>query len=574
VPFARIRERTSDDPDATYSGQVPRRTAAVRSQSVTEFSGGIMRVVVVGATGVIGQRVVARLERQGVDVVPVARELGVNAYTGENLAGAMAGATTVVDVSNSSYVDEDGARDYFEGSTLNLLTYGRAAGVSHHLVLSIVGVDRLSGAEGGYFRAKWEQERLVTESRVPYTIVHATQFFEFMRSIADVAQRGDAVAVAHALVQPMAADDVADAVVEAILTPPVNGIVEWAGPRRDRLEVFVQERLAAGLDDREVEADPLARYFGTSFTDEMLLPGPDARIAPTQFRAWLDRGRGRPGHWAGEKDLSALRGDTLHPAVRKAVVFGGTGRIGSQVIEFLRAAGVEAVAAAPENGVDVVTGEGMDAALVGADVAVDAINAMIFDDSAVDFFRGATQNMLDAERRGGVSRHVALSIVGTERITATGYMAGKRAQEEAIRAGDVPYSIVRATQFLEFLPAIADGSEVDGRVVVPPVWLQPVAAREVARVLADVALDPRSPRIVEVAGPERATMAQFLRAARVDGDHRRIVEQQDARYVGCPVAVDDLVPIAPVRHGIITVQDVYGRALSSVETDEALSPAG
>lgn len=533
-----------------------------------------MRVVVVGGTGVIGQRVVARLERQGIEVVPVARELGVNAYTGENLAEAMTGANVVVDVSSSSYVDEDGAREYFEGATLNLLTYGRAAGVSHHIVLSIVGVDRLSGAEGGYFRAKWEQERLVTESQVPFTIVHATQFFEFMRSIADVARRGDAVAVAHALVQPMAADDVADAVVEAVLNPPVNGIVEWAGPRRDRLEIFVQERLAAGLDDREVEADPLAHYFGMSFTDEMLLPGPDARIAPTQFRAWLDRGRGRPGHWAGEKDLSVLRDDSPRPAVRKAVVFGGTGRIGSQVIEFLRAAGVEAVAAAPETGVDVVTGEGVDAALVGADVAVDAINAMIFDDTAIDFFRRATQNMLDAERRGGVSRHVALSIVGTERIAATGYMAGKRAQEEAIQAGGVPYSIVRATQFLEFLPGIADSSAIDGQVVVPPVWLQPTAAREVARALADVALDPRSPRIVEVAGPERASMAQFLRAAQAEGDDREIVEREGALYAGCPVRVDDLVPVAPVRHGILTVQDVYGRALSSVETVEALSPAG
>lgn len=520
-----------------------------------------MRVVVVGGTGTIGQRVVARLERQGVEVVPVARELGINAFTGENLAEAMAGASVVVDVSNSSYVDEDGAREYFEGSTLNLLTYGRAAGVGHHIVLSIVGVDRLSGAEGGYFRAKWEQERLIMESRVPYTIVHATQFFEFMRSIADIAERGDAVAVANALVQPMAADDVADAVIDAIMSPPADSVVEWAGPRRDRLEVFVRERLAAGLDDREVEADPLARYFGTSFTERMLLPGPDARIAPTQFRAWLDAGRGRPGHWAGEKDLSSSRDDAgSHASVRKAVVFGGTGRIGSQVVEFLRAAGVDVVVAAPETGVDVISGTGVDEALAGADVAIDAINAMIFDESAVEFFRGATATMIAAEGRAGVSRHVVLSIVGTDRISARGYMAGKRAQEEFVRASGAPYTIVRATQFLEFLPSIADSSEVDGQVVVPPVRFQPVAAREVARVLADVALDPRSPQVVEVAGPERATLADFLRRSERHDDPRPIIEQDGALYAGCSVTTDDLVPVSPARHGIVTLEEIRGRA--------------
>ena len=262
------------------------------------------RIVVVGATGLIGARVMTRLTRRGLDVVGVSRELGVNAFTAEGLAEAMEGADVVIDVSNSSYADEAGAREYFETATLNLLTYGRAVGVQHHVVLSIVGVDRLSGAEGGYFRAKWEQERLVRTANVPYTIVHATQFFEFIRSIADFASHGDGVRVAHTLVQPMAAHDVADAVVIAALGEPANGIVEWAGSDRHHLQEFVRQRLRAGRDAREVEADPLARFFGNQFTEHMLLPGPDAAIAPTRFADWLMAGDGRPGIWPGEKASS------------------------------------------------------------------------------------------------------------------------------------------------------------------------------------------------------------------------------------------------------------------------------
>lgn len=276
-----------------------------------------MRVVVVGATGLIGSRVKARLAARGIDVRGVARELGVNAYTGEGLAEAMDGADTVIDVSNSTYFDEKSAREYFEGSTLNLLSLGRVNGIRHHVVLSIVGVDRLSGGEGGYFRAKWEQERLVSTSRLPFTIVHATQFFEFIRSIADYSARGDRVRVAHTQVQPMAADDVAYAVVLAALAEPVQGHVEWAGPDRAPLADFVEQRLWAGEDQRDVEADPLARYFGSSFTESILLPGENASIAPTHFRDWLSARRG-PGLWPGEKEIAADVISSSH--------HGGTGR--------------------------------------------------------------------------------------------------------------------------------------------------------------------------------------------------------------------------------------------------------
>jgi len=271
------------------------------SRRLQHEMGARMKVVVVGATGLIGSRVMRGLAARGISTRGVARELGVNAYTGEGLAEAMADAEIVVDVSNSTYADEAGAREYFEGSSLNLLSLGRAVGVRHHIVLSIVGVERLSGAEGGYFRAKWEQERLVQASGLPYTIVHATQFFEFIRSIADYASHGDGVRVAHALVQPMAADDVAAAVVDAVMSPPAGDLVEHAGPDVAPLEDFVRIRLRAGLDEREVDADPLARFLGMRFTERMLLPGPTARIADTRFGDWMAQRRGRPGRWPDEK---------------------------------------------------------------------------------------------------------------------------------------------------------------------------------------------------------------------------------------------------------------------------------
>ena len=190
-----------------------------------------MRIAVIGGTGLIGSRLVARLEADGHDVVAASRATGVNSYTGEGLSEALAGVETLIDVSNSGYLDERGANDFFYGSTLNLLSHGAAAGVRHHVALSVVGTDRLARTEGGYFAAKAAQERLIRQSAQPYTIVHATQFFEFIASIADAATRHHVVRLSHALIQPIAADDVAMATASVALGEPVNGTVEFARPR-------------------------------------------------------------------------------------------------------------------------------------------------------------------------------------------------------------------------------------------------------------------------------------------------------------------------------------------------------
>lgn len=235
----------------------------------------------------------------------------------------------------------------------------------------------------------------------------------------------------------------------------------------------------------------------------------------------------------------------------KFVVFGGTGRIGSQVVDLLRADGHDVVSASPPQ-VDAVNNLGVDEALAGADVAVDVTNAMIFEeDEIVRFFTTSTQNMLAAEERAGVSRHVVLSIVGVDRMNATSYLAGKVAQEDAVRSGNVPYTIVRATQFQEFLPAIADMGDVDGEVRLPPIALQPIAAADVARFVAEVAAGS-APEVVEVAGPERAPMAAFVRDALSRmGDERRVVEDERARYSGVELPEDGLVPVGEYRTGDI-----------------------
>ena len=246
-----------------------------------------MKIAVLGGTGLIGTRLVARLADEGHDVTAAARSTGVNSYTGEGLAAALEGVETLVDVSNSGYLDERGANDFFYGSTLNLLTYGAAAGVRHHVALSVVGTDRLAGTEGGYFAAKAAQERLIRKSGREYSIVHTTQFFEFLTSIADAATSRHIVRLSNALIQPIAADDVAAVVATVATSSPVNRVVEFAGPEQFRLGTLVRREFRLRDDPREVVADPLATYFGTELDERELLPGDDATIAPTRFGDWI-----------------------------------------------------------------------------------------------------------------------------------------------------------------------------------------------------------------------------------------------------------------------------------------------
>lgn len=245
-----------------------------------------MRIVVVGGTGLIGARVVDRLRRDGHDVVSAARATGVNSYTAEGLEEALAGADTIIDVSNSSYVDEGAAREFFYASTMNLLTYGAAAGVGHHVALSVVGTDRLAKAEGGYFQAKAAQEALIRTSGRPYTIVHATQFFEFIRDITASSMRGGRATLADVFMQPMAADDVAAAVAATALGEPADDMREFAGPDVFRLPELAREELRWTHDERDVVADPLGTYFGARLAPYDLLPAPQATIAPTRLHDW------------------------------------------------------------------------------------------------------------------------------------------------------------------------------------------------------------------------------------------------------------------------------------------------
>lgn len=246
-----------------------------------------MRITVVGGTGLIGSKVVDRLQRNGHEAVVAARSTGVDAYTGEGLAAALAGADAVIDVSNSSYVDEAAAREYFYAATLNLITYGAALGVAHHIALSVVGTDRLARAQGGYFIAKAEQERLITTSGRPFSLVHATQFFEFVRHITDAAMHSGTTRVADVLIRPIAGDDVAAALVRTALGLPTGRMREIAGPEIFELGDLARIELHARHDDRDVVPDPLGTYFGARLSRTDLLPGPGAAVAPTRFRDWI-----------------------------------------------------------------------------------------------------------------------------------------------------------------------------------------------------------------------------------------------------------------------------------------------
>ena len=248
-----------------------------------------MRITVIGGTGLIGTRVVRSLRDSGHDVVVASRATGVNSFTGEGLDDALSGAAVVVDVSNSSYTDEAAAQEFFYTSTMNLLSYGEAAGVAHHVALSVVGTDRLARAQGGYFIAKEQQERLIAASGRPYSLVHATQFFEFIRNITDHALREGAAHVADVLVQPMAADDVATAVAQSALAEPRFGMIEFGGPEVFSLAELAALDLRARQDEREVVADALGTYFGAHLAARDLLPEATATIATTRYHDWRVR---------------------------------------------------------------------------------------------------------------------------------------------------------------------------------------------------------------------------------------------------------------------------------------------
>ena len=244
-----------------------------------------MRIVVIGGTGLIGSKLVNKLHEHGHEAVAAAPNTGVNTLTGEGLAEVLKGASVVVDVSNSPSWEDAAVLNFFTTSTRNLLTYEAAARVGHHVALSVVGTERLS--ESGYMRAKIAQEKLIKESSIPYSIVHATQFFEFLKGLADISMVGDKVHLAHVLFQPMAADDVASRVGRVAVSAPVNGIVEIAGPEQFRVDELVRQRLASLKDAREVIADPNALYSGAKLGEKTLVPGNDARLGETRFETWL-----------------------------------------------------------------------------------------------------------------------------------------------------------------------------------------------------------------------------------------------------------------------------------------------
>ncbi|XVV39122.1 SDR family oxidoreductase [Streptomyces sp. CA-100214] len=246
-----------------------------------------MKVVVIGGTGLIGSKLVAKLQEQGHEAVPAAPNTGVNTLTGEGLPEVLQGADVVVDVSNSPSFEKDAVMEFFRTSTTNLLKAEAEAGVTHHVALSVVGTERLP--ESDYFRAKVAQEELIKDSGIPYSIVHATQFFEFMSGIAASSTDGDTVRLAPVKIQPILADEVAAAMGRAAVGQPVNGVTEVAGPEAFRLDELLRDTLAAQNDPRTVVTDPHAPYFGAELQETTLLPGPDAHIAETRYADWLAR---------------------------------------------------------------------------------------------------------------------------------------------------------------------------------------------------------------------------------------------------------------------------------------------
>jgi uncharacterized protein YbjT (DUF2867 family) len=246
-----------------------------------------MRILIIGGSGLIGSRLVGRLRQGGHHVIAASPSTGVNTVSGDGLPEAMEGTDVVVDVANSPSFDATVAWDFFFASGHNIFAAEKAAGVKHHIALSVVGTDRL--LDSGYFRAKLLQEQLAQESAIPHTIARSTQFFEFMRSIAGSNTESPLVRLSPALTQPVAADDVAETLAQIAVRPPVNGTVEVAGPEPFRLCDIVGRVLAADHDERLVIADPRASYFGVHLEERTLLPDGRPHIAPTSIDAWLSR---------------------------------------------------------------------------------------------------------------------------------------------------------------------------------------------------------------------------------------------------------------------------------------------
>jgi uncharacterized protein YbjT (DUF2867 family) len=246
-----------------------------------------MKIVIIGGTGLIGGKVVNNLRRCGHQVVAASPSTGVNTITGEGLAEALKGAQAVLDVANAPVWDDKAVLEFFETSGRNVLAAEKAAGIGHHIALSIVGADRLP--ESGYLRAKVDQEKLIKASGIPFTIVRSTQFFEFAKGIVQSATEGQTVRLSPALMQPIAADDVAAALTHVALGEPLNGIIDIAGPEPIRMDELGRRFLTAMRDSRKVITDVHARYFGAELNDQSLVPGHNARLGSIHFGDWLSR---------------------------------------------------------------------------------------------------------------------------------------------------------------------------------------------------------------------------------------------------------------------------------------------
>jgi len=244
-----------------------------------------MRIVVIGGTGLIGSRLVKNLQEKGHELIAASPKRGINSVTGEGLAEALKGASVVVDVTNSPSWEDAAVLDFFKTSTRNLLAYGANAGVAHHIALSVVGTERLLAS--GFFRAKFAQEELIKVSSVPYTIIRATQFFEFVKQIVDYSTQGNEVRMPPALIQPMAADDVASAVADFAMKPALNGTVDIAGPDQFPLVELARLYLDAKHDPRKAISDPQGRYYGIEVSERALVPDNGARLSETRFETWL-----------------------------------------------------------------------------------------------------------------------------------------------------------------------------------------------------------------------------------------------------------------------------------------------